>query len=129
MMPDASPAIEQRLAPDFAMPEIRAVEIRRVAFETPKSRYVPSPLKERSDAVAIEVELEKELPARALAPVLHVGGLTLEHSERIGPRRYRFLAFEPEKLAQDAPMSLAWWGDPPDQKVRIRETFRMPEPR
>jgi hypothetical protein len=133
MVQDAAPptsGFEQRVAPDFAMPAVKSVEIRRESYQPRKRRYVPSPHGEGEDVVVVEIEFVTELPARAQAPVLHIGSVALVNSEKTGPLQWRFIFFgDLGRLAQDAPMVLAWWDDPPERGVRLPEVFRMPDPR
>jgi hypothetical protein len=79
-----------------------------------------------SDAVELLVTTSEEIPALAVTPSLIVGEVPLGEYEPVGPNRYLFVAAQPERLQEGAPISLGW----PDRPKTIRMsrfTYRAPE--
>lgn len=103
----------------WRLPEIREVEAVRVRYEEPRQRYVgPNQVREFPEAVEIRIRTSEEFIPRALSPVLYVGDVPIPDFEPAGENLYRFLAFEPEKLREGAPISLGW----PDLPATRRQT-------
>jgi hypothetical protein len=103
--------------PDITfLPEVVAVEAALRAYRKQRFRTRVSELVEVDKAVEITVETAEPIPERALGPVLVIGRMELTESERIGPNRYRFYAYDFEKLKDGAPIRIGWFGQPRDRK-------------
>jgi hypothetical protein len=114
--------------PNWDLPEITGVSIRRTRFRPRKARNFDSPIEAVGNAVEIVVTLDAPLPIRALAPVLHVGEAVLTESEQVDGegKELRFWALSPATLSDQAPIALGWLGDRSERQP-ARFAFRRPE--
>jgi len=76
---------------------IRVESVRR-SYEKPRYRVRGPEVEEVHEAVEVTIETSAPFPQRALGPVLLVGRVELSESERIGPNRYRFYAYDYKQL-------------------------------
>ncbi len=60
--------------PEWNLPEVIDIQIRRVPFEPPKLRNFKSALADYKEAVEFLVRTSGPIPARALGAALFVGG-------------------------------------------------------
>jgi hypothetical protein len=114
-------------ADPWPLPRIVNVEIAHQAYDTPRFSYRGSERVEQRQAVEIVLTTSSPIPARALSPVLYVGDEPVEDWKTIGPNRYCFYAFDPGRLQDDAPLSIAW----PDDESSRREAeqrYRLQRP-
>ncbi|HEX6700197.1 MAG TPA: hypothetical protein VF101_05645 [Gaiellaceae bacterium] len=110
---DTQPPEPSRRDPDlWFLPEIARVEAVRRRYDEPRYRVRDGELEEVYEAVEVTVETSEPFPQRALGPVLFVGPVELSESEQIGPARYRFYGYDVERLKDDAPIRLGWFGQP-----------------
>ena len=98
--------------PDFELPDIVAVETRRVALEPPPRRNFRSALPGADDAVEFLIQTDRPFPSRGLGPVLYVGETPLLEVTADDATHYRFVSRQPERLERAAPLSLGWSGQP-----------------
>lgn len=130
---DQTPPIQAERGPEWEMPSIMDVQIRRARFTPRAPRHFDSPLAAVEDAVEITVTVDGAIPIRALSPVLWVGSQVLTESEAVGTdgRTLRFWAVDQARLRDGAAMSLAWMTDPPPtvRDTDRRFTYRAPQPR
>ncbi|MGH3145244.1 MAG: hypothetical protein ACRDTR_05530 [Rubrobacter sp.] len=125
MSTDSSQPLGQGPRPEWDLPEIRDIEIRRVPFEAFGLRNFESSLADHEEAVEFLVRTSGPIPARALGPALLVGDVQVIESEQVEEDRYRFLAFDPDRLQPEASIRWGWTNDPQEQ---LRETeFRYVE--
>ena len=101
--------------PAWDLPAIVEVQTQNVPFESPQLRNFSSSLDAKTEATEIQVRTNSPIPIRALSPVLHVGSVVLTESEQIGENLYKFWAFEPNRLEDEAPISLSWTNTPNQQ--------------
>lgn len=106
------------------VPDVLSLQIRHRQFDPPRrvtkkgvDRYV-------SQAVEFEVEVSERFPIRALGPALWIGDQALTAADSDG-LIYRFYAFEPDRLAKDAPIALGW-SSPSEERKPTRFRFAMP---
>ncbi len=105
----------------WALPEIVGIEIERRQYPEPRVYYEGTRRVEVKEAVEIRVRTSAEIKARAITPALYVGDVPLPEFETTGPNQYRFFAYEPGRLPDDAPIALGWPGEPePRQESRFR---------
>ena len=105
------------------VPEIVSLTIERVPFQRPSYEFVRTAYPDTRQALAFNIEVKSEFRLdRDATPVLYVGDVELTHSESLGERRYRFLAFPSDENAMhlEAPISLGWPGHKPHQQTRFR---------
>jgi hypothetical protein len=105
------------------LPEIVSLTIERVPFRRPSYKFVRTAYPDTKQALAFNIEVKSAFRLDTDAtPVLYVGDVELTHSESLGERRYRFLAFPADENAMhlEAPISLGWPGHRPHRQTRFR---------
>ena len=117
---------EPERAIDF-LPEILAVESALRTYRKPRFRTRASELVEVDKAVEITVETAEPIPERALGPVLRIGRIEVTESERVGDNRYRFYAYDFDKLKAGTPIRLGWLGQPRPRDTGFRFTLEADE--
>jgi hypothetical protein len=91
------------------LPEVVGVESALRTYRKPRFRVRGPEVEEVHQAVEITIETSEPFPERALGPVLLVGRVEVDEGERIGPNRYRFYAYDVEKLKEGSPIRLGWF--------------------
>jgi hypothetical protein len=127
---DQAPPIQTERAPDWELPEILDVKIRATPYRPRPLRNFPNPLEAVPDAVEIVLTLKSPIPARAMGPVLYVGGARLTESEAIDKdgEQVRFWAFDPSKLQAGAPIAMVWDGEAlPKERKKAKFTYSPPK--
>jgi hypothetical protein len=124
---DSTRPIPQGPRPEWDLPEILDVEIRRVRYDPPKLRNFESALAGYKEAVEFRVRTSGPIPARALGPALFVGEVQVVESQEVETNLYRFLAFDFERLESGAANIWGWINDPVELRQRTR--FRYEERR
>jgi hypothetical protein len=125
MAADSGSRLPQRPAFSIDLPRVRSLRARRIPFEAPQLEHFRSSLAQFREAIEFIVETEGEVPTRAYGPALFVGGVEVSHSERIGETTWRFLAFEPDRLKPDAPISWGWMRDMRRSRARTGFRYRL----
>ena len=124
---DSSQPMPEGPRPEWNLPEILNIEIRRIPFEPPTLRNFESSLADYSEAVEFLVRTSGPIPARALGSALFVGDVQVVESEQVEADQYRFVAFDLDRLEPGAPISWGWINAPEQQR---RETeYRYEESR
>jgi hypothetical protein len=124
MTADAGSPEPKEPRPDFELPELVDVRIRRVTYEPPKLRNFRSALADERQAVEFVVTTDRPIPIRALGPALYVGGTALTETKPLRKRNtYRFFAFDTDALEPGAPISLGWSGQPSGERRESRFTY------
>ena len=120
----------RRPEPDIAyLPEVIAVESALRRYRKPRFRTRVSQVIEVDEAVEITVETAEPIQERALGPVLRIGRTEVTESERIGPNRYRFYAYDFEKLKEGTPIRIGWFGQRrPSRQTGFRFALSADEP-
>ena len=125
MSVDKTQPIAEGSRPNWDLPDILDIEIRRVSFEPPKLRHSKSTLAGYKEAIEFLVKTSGPIPARAMGPALFIDDVQVIESMKIDNNLYRFLAFDPKRLKSGASISLGWIGTPKEQ---LRKTmFRYKE--
>ena len=111
--------------PNWQLPKVRNIQIRRVPYLPKRRRNFQSALSDYKEALEFLVETDGPIPTRALGPALYVGDMPVTEGQVIKENVYRFIAFEIAKLPLDAPITLGWagGGDKSIQTTRFR--FRL----
>lgn len=117
-MPDAS-------HPDFLMPKMLDVQIRRTSFEPRPLRNFTSALASSNDAVEFIVKTNGPIPIRALGPALYVGEIAVTEVSELGPNVYSFIAPTGEDMKQNAKIFLSWTGQPTAGRERADFRYRI----
>jgi hypothetical protein len=125
MSQDASQPNSGGIRPEWNLPEIQDIRIRRIPFEPPKLRNFKSVLAEYKEAVEILVSTNGPIPARALGPALFIGDVQIIESQQVETNLYRFLAFDIEQLKPGAAIRWGWIDDHEEQRQRTK--FRYEE--
>ncbi|MEU9700952.1 hypothetical protein [Streptomyces sp. NPDC047981] len=94
------------------LPDVLSIDTRSIRYEPPQFRNFRSALSEGGDVVEFLVETDAPIPARALGPALQIGTTLVVEVVEVDSTHYRFLAFDPERLAPGARVGLCWSGDP-----------------
>jgi hypothetical protein len=112
-----------RREPDLSfLPKVVALESALRTYRKPRYRAEGPKVVPVDRAVEITVETSEPFPERALGPVLLIGSAEVTDSERVGENRYRFYAYEPERLKEGTPIRLGWFGQP---RPRRQTGFRF----
>jgi hypothetical protein len=110
---DSQPPESRDAEPDISfLPEVVAVKSALRRYRKPRLRARGREVVEVEEAVEITVTTAAPFPERALGPVLLIGRAQVTESERLAADRYRFYAYEFDKLKQGAPIRLGWFGQP-----------------
>ena len=109
------------------LPEVIRLKAERMQYSPPQQRLSGLDIVDVTEAVEIEVEVGFEFPARALSPALYVGDQELTHYKIAGPTAYRFVAFDFQRLAPQAPIALGWPGYP-ETRIETRFRYELGEP-
>src|SRR5262245_4144708 len=99
--------------PDFEVPDLVDVKVRRTTFRPRDHRNFRSALPVQRDAVEFTVRTDRPFPVRALGPALYVGAAAVVECEAVELTLYRFVAFDPAALRRGAPIRLGWSGRAP----------------
>lgn len=112
---DVSQPLPADSRPGWELPEIVEVRTLNNSFEPRQLRNFRSSLEANPEATEFQIRTASPIPIRALSPVLHVGNVVLTESEQIGENLYKFWALEPNRLEDEAPISLSWTNTPDEQ--------------
>jgi hypothetical protein len=112
---DVSQPLPADSRPGWELPEIVEVRTLNNSFEPRQLRNFRSSLEANPEATEFQIRTASPIPIRALSPVLHVGNIVLTESEQIGENLYKFWALEPNRLEDEAPISLSWTNTPDAQ--------------
>ena len=114
--------------PDWRLPEVVDIQIRRIAFKPHKLRHFESALKQFKEAIEFTVKTSGPIPARALGPALFIGETPVVECITVGKEKatFRFLAFHPNTLRAGAPISWGWSNA--QEKQRHATKFRYSAP-
>jgi hypothetical protein len=127
---DQAPPIQTARGPNWELPEITDVKIRATPYQPRAMRNFANPIEAAQDAVEIVLTLKSPMPARALAPVLYVGGARLTESEAVDKegKQVRFWAFDRSKLQAGAPIAMVWTGEaPPKEQKKGKFSYSPPK--
>src|SRR5688572_25685333 len=121
MMNDAGAREPDAPRPDFSLPDILDLDVRRIRFHPHQPRNFESTLAHEQEAVEFTVRTDGPIPIRALGPALYVGETAVVENEEVESTTYRFLAFDFEELEPRAPIRLGWTGQGhDDRKTKFR---------
>lgn len=112
-------------APNWTLPEVLAIRMRRIPFEPPKRRNFRSSFARYSEAVEFIVETDAPIPSRATSPALFVGETAVTEGSALGATRYRFLAFELERLKPGARIAFGWANDAVQAQQQTKFVFDL----
>lgn len=124
---DSSHPMAEGPRPEWDLPEVRNIEIRRIPFEPRRPRNFESTLADYREAAEFLVRTSGRIPARALGPALFVGNVRVVESEQLEDDLYRFLAFDVDRLEPGAPIRWGWIDA--TEEVRQETGFRYEESR
>jgi len=127
MTTDASKIEPEAPRPRWKLPKILDIRIARVPYQAPKFRHFKSVYAKYKEAIEFLVETDGSFPIRALSPVLFVGETPVVENEAVKEKVYRFLAFEFDKLEQEAPISLGWPGQPVELRQQTKFRYKLPD--
>ena len=125
MSPDVSKPIRGGNRPNWDLPEIQDIQIRRVPFRPPERRNFESSLAKYKEAVEFLVSTDGSVPARALGPVLFVGDVKVIESQEVDKNLYRFLVFDFDHLRSGAPISWSWLSEPKEERRVTRFRYEL----
>lgn len=114
MSSDAGSRQPDAAKPNFDLPLVRSIEIRRVDYEPPRRRNFESAFAGFREAVEFVVTTAGPIPIRDLGAALYVGDTAVVEMQRLDDTQYRFLAFDFDGLEEGAPIALGWIGDRPE---------------
>lgn len=111
--------------PVLTLPRVLSVTTSATSL-SPARRNFDSDLPALEHTVEVVVETDGPIPVRALSPVLYVGGTPLTEVAAIDETHYRFVALAPAELADGAPITLGWSGQPPASTEDSSFRFQAP---
>lgn len=120
---------ERPPGPRWPLPAILRAKAMRVRYPQPRSFVIGPRVVETASVVEVDVLADGDFPARALAPVLHVGDRVLTEFERLGEGHYKYFDVEAEELPEGAPVWWAWGGSGDVSGPRLEVEHPAPEPR
>ena len=121
MASDAAPQELGRGAGSNRLPKIVAVRIARVRYQPSQQHVIQRKMTAVEEAVEVLIQTAEPIPERALAPALFIGDEVLTESEPAGHLRYRFYAFDMDRLKEGAPIALGWtMGNSPKVESEFR---------
>jgi hypothetical protein len=123
---DAGNRQEDAPRPDWTLPELVSLDIRRVPYQPPKLRNFESRLAQVGDVVEFVVETDRPFPARALSPALYIGDVMVAEGEALERTRYRFLAADPDRLPAGSMITLGWEMQPPSTRKETGYRYEPP---
>ena len=106
----------------WRLPRLVSIAVRHVTYPQPKVYYVGTERKETRQAVELRVQTDAPLPIRAVTPILKIGNTVIADYNTEGATRYRFVAYEPERLE---PGAVIRWGWPNSAEGLIATPFRL----
>lgn len=125
MATDASRPIAGAPAPDWKLPDIIDIQIRRVQFRPHEHKFFRSALAEHKEATEFLVRLSGPVPIRALGPAVFVGEIQVAESEAVEDNLYRFYAFDPQRLEPGAAIAWGWLDAPRSERKQTRFRFEV----
>lgn len=126
MSTDAGQLEPSEPQPEFDLPQVADLRVRRVPLEPAQRRNFTSALPRLDSTVEFVVETDAPIPVRALAPVLYVGETPVTEVSADDATRYRFVALHPDALEPGAPIRLGWSGRPIAESVQTDFRFEKP---
>lgn len=122
MATDSGERQRRHRSPDlWQLPDVLDVQVHRRRFDPPRRVTTAGVDRHIDEATEVEIRVSRPFVIRALGPVLWVGDEPLTIAEGDGKTIYRFLSFEPQRLAPGAPIALAWnTANPPRKETDFR---------
>lgn len=108
------------------LPELTAVDIKRVRFDPALRFYRNGRLVSVSAAIELLVRTASALPILDLPPILYVGDVKVDDYAPVSQNAYRFRAYEMDRLRRGARISLGW-PYAPETRVPSRFVFELPD--
>ena len=115
---------EERRVNLWRLPRLMSVATRLVTLPEPRTYFVGSEPRETSRLVELRVQTSAPIPARAVTPVLVVGGTTIADYTTEGANTYKYIAYQPERLEAGAPIRWGWPGNP-EKLIATRFRFSL----
>ncbi len=109
--------------PDWKLPNVVDIQIRRVPFTARQYKYFRSALADYREAIEFLVQFDGPIPMRALGPALFVGNVQVPEAEAVKDNLYRFLAFDIKRLRPGAVIALGW--NSGNESARKATNFRF----
>lgn len=130
MPSDQAQQVQTAEAPKWVLPAIKDVKIRAASYAPRAPKNFKHPMAVVKNAVEIVVSLSEPVPARAMSPVLWVGGHQLTESEVVDKtgKKMRFWSFDPAKLQSGASITMSWMNEPP-AATRAKAKFSYKPPK
>lgn len=122
---DSSQPLAPGPRPEWRLPNIVEIEIRRIDYRPRERRNFESALSQYRDAIEFIVHTDGPIPARALGPALFVAGEQVSESEQLDEGLYRFLAFDFERLQSGAPIRWGWMNAPEEERQETEYRFEL----
>jgi hypothetical protein len=120
--PNAAPSTEEPRTNLWRLPNLVSVAARRVTYPQPRVYYVGTERRQTQQAVELQIETNQPIPVRAVTPVLLIGKVPIADYSTEGTMLYRFVAYEPDRLAPGAVIRWGWPGSP---KALVATSFRF----
>ncbi len=127
MTTDATSREPSSPRPQWKLPNILDVRIRRIPYQPSELRYFQSYLAKYQEAIEFLVKTDGPIPIGGLSPVLYVGDMEVTESEGVEENAYRFLAFEFDQLKEGASISLGWPNQPKEQRLETKFRYKLPD--
>ena len=109
----------------WRLPKITKLTIHRVRYRKPRRHVVAGKVVEFTEGVEILVRTSGEVPVRALAPALYVGGVEVAENEQVSETEHRFFVLDDERLKDGSAIAFGWAGVA-GRRVRTGYKYRRP---
>jgi hypothetical protein len=123
---DAGQPLPAGPRPEWDLPDVLDIRVRRVPYERPRRRHFRSALPDAKEAIEFLVLTSRPIPARAQGPALFIGAEQVVQSSPVGYNQYRFLALRPERLKRGERIGWGWVDDPPKERKRTKYRYEPP---
>ena len=124
-MASDSTSKERPAVTKWRLPQVIDIKIRKISYQPPRLRYFKSYLSNYTSAVEFKVKTNGLIPIRALSPVLYVGDVPVTEMEQLKENLYRFLAFQFDRLKEDAEIFMAWPGQPKEEWMNTKFRYKL----
>lgn len=125
MSHDASKPVLVDSPPEWNLPEILEIRIKRIPFKPHRLQNFKSALSEYKEAVEFLVRTSGPIPARGLGPAIFVGDVQVIESQQVSDNLYSFLAFDIKRLKPGEPIRWGWINTPKEQQQMTKFRYEI----
>jgi hypothetical protein len=108
---ESAPRVDPR-----SLPAVNGLLATRVQYESPRITYIDRERKKFSEAVEIDVEVDRACTMSAVSPALYIGEYVVTDYERISGTKLRYFLYEFADVAEGTPIAIGWADSPRGRK-------------